>query len=156
MTWCLKWRLRLGKRLGLHFTWDSLAGVLLDDSIRNILIKILVEGKWVDKSGMFDIYPLLFEIDVLRTKMTLYIDCLNVTAVYYLLSNQYVSRYYIPFTRYYISFNRYLNPVSRYYSVLYLRKLRFREGEWSIQGPSWAWDSDLTLKPMPCFTVLCL
>lgn len=39
------WRLRLGKRPGLHFTWGNVAGALLGDSIRNMLIRILVDDK---------------------------------------------------------------------------------------------------------------
>lgn len=80
---------------------------------------------------MFDIYPLLFEVDVLRTEM---ISCrmsfIATAAAYYLLSNQYVTRYI------YISFNPYYNSVSRYYSILCQRKLRFREVKCSIQGQS--------------------
>lgn len=41
------------KEAGLHFTWNSVAGALLGDSIRNMFIKILIGDKWVDKSGIF-------------------------------------------------------------------------------------------------------
>lgn len=47
-----------------------MAGALLDDIIRNMPIRILVV-KLINQE-MFGTYPLLFEVDIMRTKMILY------------------------------------------------------------------------------------
>lgn len=47
------------------------AGAFLDNIIGNMLIKILVVDKLINQE-VFDTYLLLFEVDVMRTKMIFY------------------------------------------------------------------------------------
>lgn len=72
------------------------------------------------------------------------------TAIYYILSSQYVTRYYT-----YISFN----PCTACEQILFYfipEELRLREVKWVPQDQSQVWDSDLSLKAMLFFTLWCL
>lgn len=69
-----------------------MAGALLDDIIRNMPVRILVV-KLVNQE-MFGTYPLLFEVNVMKTKMVLYRMSSTAMAIYCLLRGQGVTRYY--------------------------------------------------------------
>lgn len=99
-------------------------GAFLDNIIRNILIKILVVGKLIDQE-VFDTCPLLFEVDVIRTKMILY--RMSFTARLFTIywgAN-------VLWGTLHISFNPCHNPVSSYYFIFYLRKLSLGRVKWS-------------------------